>query len=340
MTGSATQRGDLTAESTWWRNPSVGGLDLTDASTLAGAVVWVVVTVAGDLGAIDRALALAPLVLVPLGMGLAATPRFDGLSGRFYDLAVVLQPLGALFFVGSLLVPSGVLAAGLAAPWVLVTGLLACAGLARMRERGLGPLSETVVDAGLAYAVVGAVALVLFHLGITFWFSPVIILLTAVHFHYAGFVLPIATGLTGRCGSVNADPVYRTVASVVLVGPAIIALGISFSPAVELVGVGAFTLAVTVLGVFIVVRVSPTRPRVQGVLLAASALTLPVSMGFALGFVLATVLGIDPLGLTIPRMVSLHGNLNAFGFALLAMVGWRLSVPSYRSLTTTNSARS
>jgi len=30
------------------------------------------------------------------------------------------------------------------------------------------------------------------------------------------------------------------------------------------------------------------------------------------------------LGLAISRMVSLHGSLNAYGFALLGVVGWRL----------------
>ena len=45
-----------------------------------------------------------------------------------------------------------------------------------------------------------------------------------------------------------------------------------------------------------------------------------------LAAVLAGSLGTD-LGLDIATMVALHGSLNAFGFALLGLVGWRLSVP-------------
>ena len=310
----------------------------TDLSALIGAAVWLLVTVTAELGAIERALALAPLVLVPLGMGMAATPAFRGRAGVLYDAAVVLQPIGAALFLGSLLMPSGgMTAAILATAWIPATGLLGLAALARIHDRGLWPLSGTItdtdvsalaLDAGFLYANVGAVALVLYHLGITFWFSPVIILLTAVHFHYAGFVLPIVTGLAGRCGTTASDPLFRLLTAGVLIGPAIIAVGISFSPLVEIVAVSVFSLVVIALGGYVIVRIVPSRPPTQGLLLTASAITLPVSMLLALGFVVATVVGFDPLGLTIPRMVSLHGNLNAFGFALLGLVGWRLAVPA------------
>ena len=309
-------------------SPSLLGVDVTDASVAFGAVVWVIATFAFGLDPIDRALALAPLVLVPLGVGMATTPRFEGPAGRLADVAVILQPVGAVLLVVSLVVPGGWFAAGLAAPWLGVTGLLGLAALARTLDRGLLPLSETLVDAGLAYTNVGAVALLLYHLDVTFWFAPVIVLLTAVHFHYAGFVLPVTTGLAGRCGSVEYSRTFRALGAVVLVGPAIIAVGISFSPTVELLGVGFFTVAVATLALYIVAIVAPARPRLQGITIAVSALTLPVSMLLALGFVVGSVLGVDPVGLTIPRMVRLHGSLNAFGFALLALAGWRVAVPA------------
>lgn len=307
--------------------PAIHGVAVTDASALFGASVWLVATVAVGLDPIERALALAPLVLVPLGLGAATTPRFEDAAGRPIEAAVLLQPLGALLLVGSLLVTGGRLAAVLAAPWLGVAGLVGLAAVARALDRGPLPISETLVDAGLTYTSVGAVALLLYHLEVTLWFSPVIVLLTAVHFHYAGFVLPVTTGLAGRCGDVESSRVFRALGAVVLVGPAVIAVGISFSPTVELLGVGLFTVAVAALACYVVAVVAPRRPRLQGVLLSVSALTLPLSMLLALGFVLGTVLGVDPVGLTVPRMVRLHGSLNAFGFALLAMVGWRLAVP-------------
>jgi enamine deaminase RidA (YjgF/YER057c/UK114 family) len=313
---------------TW---PAVRRVALTDLSAVVGALLWGGAVLGGGLGPIERALALALLVLVPLGVGMAATPPFEGLAGRFLTAAVVLQPLGAGLVLASLLL-DGPLAALAASVWVLVTGLLGLAALARTLDRGRAPLPELVIDAGLAYPTVGAVALVLFHLGLTLWFDPVIVLLTAIHFHYAGFVLPLLTGLTGREVGPGAGPVFRVAASVVLVGPALIAVGISFSPVVEVVAVGGFTAAVAALGGYVLVRVVPARPRPQGVLLGLSAAALPLSMLLALGYGVAAFTGADPFGQSLSTMVALHGSLNAFGFALCGVVGWRLAVPAARAV--------
>lgn len=306
--------------------PSVGGVAVPDASALLGAVAWLAAVLTGVLGTVPRALALAPLVLVPLGVGMAGHRPFPGRAGRLLRAAIWCQPAGALLFTASLaLEVSGGTAAALAAPWLLVTGLLGLAALFRTLDRGGLSLPETAVDAGLAYVSVGAVALLLYQLDITFYFGPTIILLTAVHFHYAGFALPIITGLTGRSGRQDSTP-WNSLVSVILVGPAIIAVGISFSPLVEVVAVGGFTLAVALFGWSVLLRIAPTRPREQAVLLGASAVALPVSMALALGYGVATFSGLD-LGLDIATMVALHGSLNAFGFALLGLVGWRIDVP-------------
>jgi hypothetical protein len=307
--------------------PTVGDAAVPDISALFGAVVWVGATVAVPLGIVERALALAPLVLVPLGIGLAGRAPFDGLAGQCYRAAVWLQPVGALGFTASLAVDDGTLAAALAAPWLLVTGLLGLAALARTLDRGGFALPETAVDAGLAYVSVGAVALLLYHLDITFWFARTIILLTAVHFHYAGFTLPVITGLTGRSRDSPPSTAYSALVGVILAGPAIIAVGISFSPLVEVIAVGGFTVAVAMFGWHVLFTVARERERTQGALLAASAVALPASMALALGYGVSTFTGL-PLGLDISTMVRLHGTLNAFGFALLGLVGWRLSPPS------------
>jgi len=48
----------------------------------------------------------------------------------------------------------------------------------------------------------------------------------------------------------------------------------------------------------------------------------------ALGYGLAAYTGSSPLGLPIGRMVAVHGSLNAFGFAVCGLVGWRLARPT------------
>ncbi|MDS0278932.1 YndJ family protein [Halomicroarcula sp. S1AR25-4] len=307
--------------------PTVVGIAVTDLSAAFGALVWVAAVLVAGLGPVERALTLAPLVLVPLGVGMAATPPFGGTAGYAVRAAVWLQPVGAVLFTASLARPVGeVTATALAAPWLLVTGLLGLAAVARTRARGGLALPEAAVDAGLAYVSVGAVALLLYQLDLTFWFGRTIVLLTAVHFHYAGFVLPVLVGLSGRVLS-PLSGAFSSLAGVILVGPAIIAVGISFSPLVEVVAVGGFTVAVALFGGYVLARVAPARPRVQGLLLGASAIALPASMVLALGYGVATFSGTD-LGLDIATMVALHGSLNAFGFALLGLVGWRLAVPA------------
>jgi len=320
MTRSAT--GSVVGSS-----PSVGRFALTDLSAVFGGAVWLAVVVAGSLSAIERAVVLAPLVLVPLGLTMVGPLPVEGLPHWLYPAAVVLQPVGAVCVLASFLVSTPSVAAGAAVVWLLVTGLLGVVGLQRLVDRGgLAPISDTAIDSGLVYSVVGAVALVLHHLGISFWFEPVIILLTAIHFHYAGFVLPVLAGLTGRAVGTPGRG-FQLLTGVILLGPAIIAVGISFSPLVEFVAVGLFTTTVAVFGGYVVVRVVPDRSRIQGLCLVGSALALPVSMLLALAYAVMVVSGIDPLGVSLSRMVRFHGSLNAFGFALLGLLGWRVDVP-------------
>jgi len=306
--------------------PSIRGIAVADLSAVLGAVVWLAMTATGELDAIERALALAPLVLVPLALRTAVTGAFEAPVSRLTTTAIWLQPVGALLFAVSLVVPSpALLAAALATPWLAVTGLLGLAAFVRTRARGGLVFPETAIDAGFAYVSVGAVALLLAHLDLTFWFDRVIIRLTAVHFHYAGFVLPVAAGLTGRyLGDHSWE--FRTVVGVVLVGPALIAVGIAFSPLVEVVAVSLFTVAVAAFGGVVLRRVVPTCSRPQGLLLGIAAVALPISMAFALGYGISTFTG-RSLGLTISTMVALHGSINAFGFGLCATLGWRLSAP-------------
>jgi len=321
---TATETADRTGVSSL---PTVRGMGVTDLAAVGGGVVWVLASLLGGLTAVERALALAPLVVVPIGIGLAAQRGFDGTAGRLLSLAAVGQPVGAALLLLSLF-SAGSLATLTAAAWLPVTGLLGLAGFVRARDRGFyrspRDLSETLVDAGLGYVSVAAVALVLYQQGITFWFDPIIVFLTAVHFHFAGFTLPVLAGVTGRhLGGFGG--LARTVASVILMGPAIIAVGISFSPLVEVVAVGGFTVAVAAFGLLVLLRVVPTLDLIPGALVAVAALALPVSMVLALGYGIAAFSGTNPLGLGIGRMVTLHGSLNAYGFALCGVVGWRVS---------------
>lgn len=134
--------------------------------------------------------------------------------------------------------------------------------------------------------------------------------------------------MRGLSGRVAPGGWYRPLAFVVFGGPPLIAVGISFSPLVEVLAVGVFTLGVTLLAGYLLVRVVPTRPRGQAALLAVSALAFSGSMLLALGYELAAYTGYSLFGLPIGQMVAVHGSLNAFGFAVCGLVGWRLARPA------------
>ena len=318
-------------------HPTLGGSRLTDASATLGMALWVAlgaaaVTDALALTTVDLFVALAVLVLVPLGLGLAATPREDGRIHPLYRLPVVAQPAAALCVVGSLALPVGSLrSVALALPWLAVTGSLALFGLWRLLSRGLGPVPELAVDAALFYLPVGAVALLLHRGAVALPFDPIIVLLTVVHYHYAGFVLPLVTGFAGRrltdeTGRFPRDPsgyVGLAATLTIVVNLALIAVGITFSPTVEVIAVGFFTVAVAAFALLVFGRVVPHLPRVPAALLGVATLSIVGTMALALAYGYSAFPATGEL-IGISRMIRWHGSLNAFGFALPALLAFRL----------------
>src|SRR5207245_4647180 len=95
--------------------------------------------------------------------------------------------------------PPGWWAAALALPWLGVTAAVAMAGLVRIRGRRFSDSAGPCGDAGLVYLVVGGGWTVLSRAGMRpLEFEDVIVLLTGIHFHYAGFALPVLTSLASR----------------------------------------------------------------------------------------------------------------------------------------------
>lgn len=310
----------------------LGGYRLTDLSAATGALVWVGAVVAGltnlvAFSPVDRFVALAVLVLVPLGLGLVRPPDSRVAVAAARGAAVVSFP-AALAVVAALALPVGSLSSVLLAlPWLVVTGAIAVVGLARLRTLGLGGLAELPVTAALLYVPVGAVALVLHRAGISLRFEPIIVLLTVVHYHYAGFVLPLVVGLFARVLDDDGfeGPAGRlgAAALLVLVGNiALIAVGITFSPLLEVVAVALFTVAVGVYAALALRRAVPRLPRLPASLLTVACCTLFASMALALAYGYSAFRPSDAL-LGINTMIRLHGVLNAFGFALPALLAFR-----------------
>lgn len=272
-------------------------------------------------------LLLAALVLVPMAWCLARDPADTGWVLALRQAAMRLQLPAAMLLVGSFLLMPGPLSALCALPWALLLGAMAVVGVKRVLQRRLVPLPELTRDAGLIYALVGGVWVLADRSGIhPLGFDEVIVILTAVHFHYAGLVLPVVTGLALR--RAPASRLYRLGAWGVIVGVPLVAVGMTVSH--EGAGFAVETIAAGLLVVagWIVARLhlalaagDPDAGRVVRILWTVSACSLFSGMLLAALYALR-VWNLGWAWLDIPQMRALHGTLNSLGFALPALLAW------------------
>jgi hypothetical protein len=318
---------------------------------LLSGLVWLLIAFAPlpGIGAIERWLLLAVLVLVPLSLSLlpAVAQRLEALPLR---LALPLLLVGEPTVLASFATPQGAGAALLCVPWLVVAVLLALHGLARLVRLRPGRPDEACLSFGLLYLTVGAVFLCLARLGAApLGFPPVIVLLTAVHFHYAGLLAPVIAAQVGRAtlaGRPGLWRVYRPLALGVIAGPPLVGLGITLSRPLEIVGVLVLVLALGGLALLTLALLSTVRPWLVRPLLLVSALALLGGLLLAASYGLghpathvaapAALPGVPTLG--IPDMVGYHGPLQALGFVLCGLLGWTL-VQAWAALPATEAER-
>jgi len=296
---------------------------------IVGSLVWLALGSLALLGLIGLSLLeqlflLAPLVITPLSLPLLRILEQQPLQYALYRAIRAGQPVCALLAAVAFLLPPGLPAGALALAWLGLTGLAALLGLLRLVARASFDTKELVIDASLAYLAIGGGWLVLSRLGINpLGFDETIILLTAVHFHYAGFAAPLITGLTGHALSAanRSQKLYRGSALGVIAGTPLVAAGITLSPLVEVVG--AVILATSLAGIAYLTRYLVLRV-ITGTLartfLTISAVCLLAGMLFTYLYALGEFSGY-PL-VSIPQMVIIHGMLNSLGFALFGLLGW------------------
>jgi len=271
-------------------------------------------------------LMLSPLVLVPLGLRLMFDDAVTCWPALVFRTARAAQLPAALLLGSAFLVPRGIMAAVMALPWATTTGLIALYGVMRVRRRGFRPLADLCIDAGLVYVVVGSIWAIFDRLGLRpLGFAGVIVLLTAIHFHYAGFVLPLMTGFPMRAvgGSVAAVAGVGVITGVPLVAVGITATQIGLGPFLECLAAWLTALG-GVLTAWLHSRLAAQRhrrPLARG-LWAVSAGSLAASM------ILAALYGsrsyAPAMALDVPWMQALHGSANALGFGLAGFLAWAL----------------
>ena len=303
-----------------------------DATAVAGGVAWVAVSALADVGIVTAAVLLAVVALVPAALPLAATPRRDGTHALPYRWATLALAPAAALFAASTLVARGPFAAALALPWVGVALLLAWFGLWRLLPRGLGPVEETLLDAGLLYLPVGALAAVAYRLDLGLGYGLVVVHLTAAHYHYATFLLPVVAAALGRhLDDDRTRRPFRVVAVVLVVGVPLVAAGITASPPLEAVAATGFAVAVVAVAALFGRTAVSVRETDQGAAALLAVAAVSVTLGMALAVAYAVGQWTGPRVVGIAEMVPTHGVLNALGFALPAVLAWRHLDPASRA---------
>jgi hypothetical protein len=300
-------------------------------SAILGAFVWFSLFLAriGDspeTALIQRIVLLGVLVIVPLGLSLVpASGSGDGASG-LYRKALLAQPFAAIGAVVSFLLDPGVPAAVLAFLWFCETALIALFGLQRLRRPALRSAAEVSITAGLILVPVAGVWMVVHRLGMQILgYGDTIILLTAVHFHFAAYAAPILAGLAGRSVSQYAgvSRVFKFTPILIIAGTPLVAAGISFSPALALAGTVVISIGLVLLAILVLGWVLPSLKSIPGrvLLLLSSVSCLPAML---LACIYAYSIVFKQLLIDIPQMAMTHGILNAFGFSLCGLVAWCL----------------
>ncbi|MCD8511804.1 MAG: YndJ family protein [Bacillus sp. (in: Bacteria)] len=293
---------------------------------LLGAATWAALSVFFHLGTIEVLLSFSFLVLVPLSLYLTRTVDLGGNLLQSFSMVLVCHYPFAVAGTFSLVFEPGLLAGVLAVVWLVYTLLLAGYGLVRLLARGWRPMEELLIDAAFIYVVMGGVWLVLHRFAVEgLPFPSVIVLLTAIHFHYSAFLVPIFTGMLGRY--VKREklkfPGFSGVAWGVIAGPMLVAAGINFGGAFEFVMVIIYVIILYWLAIGTVVVMLQGKGSVYGRwLVSLSSVALMVTM--ALSFLYSYGLTFGNVLLTIPDMVDFHGIGNAFGYGLLGLLGWLL----------------
>jgi hypothetical protein len=274
---------------------------------------------------IHKIVFFAVLVVVPLGLALVPPPSDNSFSFWLYNVAVVLRSYAATLTVISFFLEKGALAAALVCGTLMVYIMIALYGVTRLIARGGPyPLPELSIDAGLLYLPVAGVWLVVYRLGEQpFGYGETIILLTVVHFHFAGFAAPIIAGMNGRVLASTEFPqrIYAFAVFGIIAAMPLVAAGITLSPVVGLIGTLLLSIALLLLAVLTIGWIRPViERRSNKILLVLAALSSCSAM--VLASLYAYSIATHTLILTIPTMAMTHGIVNAFGFVTCSLFVW------------------
>ncbi|WP_093215864.1 YndJ family protein [Sediminibacillus albus] len=204
--------------------------------------------------------------------------------------------------------------------YLVFTFLVALYGLKRFLYRGFTNWAEISIDFGMLYLFVGGLWFFAYITGINTGFSPLITWLTAIHFHYSAFLLPISLGFLGR---VHEWSWFRWIVPIILGAPMLVAIGMTFWPILEVISVLLYILAIYSLIILVFRTRFPSR--LQAFMIRVSYCSLGVTILFSLLYALNRSFGYWYI--SIDFMLKFHGFINCFFFGVFGVVGWAVSPP-------------
>ncbi|MDM5248041.1 YndJ family protein [Lysinibacillus sp. G4S2] len=207
----------------------------------------------------------------------------------------------------------------LALIYVVYTAFIALQGVKRFLQRGFTNMAEISIDVGLIYIFIGGLWFFAFIANIDTGFSSLITWLTAIHFHYSACLLAISIGLFGR---IHKSRWYNAVVVILLTGPLLVALGITFSTMLEIVSVTLYIVAIYSL-FFLALKTK--LPRGQGLLLRISYGSLCITILWSFMYAFGHVIGNAYVG--IPEMLKFHGVINGVFFGSMGVLAWAILIP-------------
>ncbi len=294
-----------------------------------GLVTAVAVYYVFPLTIIDLALLMAMFVWVPALLSLVVPKptaiRSDqmvrSLSERSYPFALI----STLAFI----LPEGNGPLIAAAAWFFYTALIGCAGLLRQLRYGFQKSEEVIINLAMIYLPVGGAWLLLGAGGFAdvLPYTNVIVWLTAVHFHYAAFILLAVTGLYVRSikEKQHAPFFWPYLATLLGLGPLMVAFGIMQGPPLEFYFVIIYGTALVLLALWWLGAAfySPRLRRAERLLWGSGGLVFLITTSFAVTYSFGLWQG--TLIVDIPWMVNWHGAVNALIFTTLIVIASKLA---------------
>jgi hypothetical protein len=263
-------------------------------------------------------LLFSPLVLMPL-----SSPLWD--AGSRQQRRQACEIPSASLLAAAFIVPPGWPAALAASPWLMVRGLAALEVLGEWRQKRPASVAAVCVDCARLFPAIGAAWLLADRAGWRpFGFDALVVLLTAAHFHHAGFTLPLLAGLLGR---VRPGRAIRFCSFLILAGVPLVAAGITFTHFAVWQGMEPFAALVLASGSFgfAMLQIGGTFYLTPSGGIRAGFVVSGASLGVAM--LLAAGYGLrlwwPGASLSMPSMWAVHGTLNVFGFGLMGILAWR-----------------